>query len=113
MTQKAVIFDLFGTLVDNWPADDRKTLLAGMAAELGCAFESLFHTWDEHRGQRDTGVFATVEDCLCAACEGMETAATENQIARAAALYSAFAVQCLTPREDAVSTIQRLRELGY
>jgi putative hydrolase of the HAD superfamily len=113
LTQKAVIFDLFGTLVDNWPADERKTLLAGMAAELGCPFESLFHIWDEHRAKRDTGSFATVQECLAAACEGMGQSVSAASIEKASAAYSEFAVRCLTPREDAVATVRRLRELGY
>jgi putative hydrolase of the HAD superfamily len=113
VTQKAVIFDLFGTLVDNWPADGRKVLLAGMAEELGVPFESLFHIWDEHRWQRDTGAFATVDEAVNAACIGLGSRVESERIGRASAAYSKFAVQCLAPREDAMDTTRRLRKLGY
>jgi putative hydrolase of the HAD superfamily len=113
MTQHTVIFDLFGTLVDNWPADERKRLLAGMATELGCPFESLFHIWDEHRAARDTGAFATVQEAVSAACKGMGLTVDPGRIERASGAYSEFAAVCLTPRDDALETVQRLRSLGY
>jgi putative hydrolase of the HAD superfamily len=113
MSAKAVIFDLFGTLVDNWPADERKILLAGMAAELGVPFERLFHIWDEHRGRRDTGAFKTVFDAVTAACVGLGANPASERIDRASSAYSEFAVGCLAPREDAVDTMRQLREHGY
>jgi putative hydrolase of the HAD superfamily len=113
MPQKAVIFDLFGTLVDNWPAEDRKVLLASMATELGVPFERLFHIWDEHRGQRDTGAFKTVIDAVTAACAGLEVDVDPGRISRASAAYSEFAVKCLAPRDDALATLQEIRGQGY
>jgi putative hydrolase of the HAD superfamily len=113
MPQKAVIFDLFGTLVDNWPADDRKVLLAGMATELGVPFERLFHIWDKHRGQRDTGAFKTVVEAVSTACDGLGSSADLDQICRASAAYSDFAVKCLAPRDDAVETMRQIRARGY
>jgi putative hydrolase of the HAD superfamily len=113
MSQKAIIFDLFGTLVDNWPADDRKVLLAGMAEELGVPFETLFRIWDEHRGQRDTGAFKTVIDAVTAACAGLGADVDPDRVSRASAAYSEFAVKCLAARDDAVETMQHIRALGY
>jgi putative hydrolase of the HAD superfamily len=113
LNKKAVIFDLFGTLVDNWPADERKLLLARMAEELGVPFESLFHIWDEHRFQRDTGAFATVEAAITAACHGIGAIVDEGRIRRASTAYTDFAVKCLAPRDDAVETTKRLHGLGY
>ncbi|MFN0073714.1 MAG: HAD family hydrolase [Chloroflexota bacterium] len=112
MSYAAIIFDLFGTLVDNWPALERTELLASMAQELGVSDAALYAIWDAHRFQRDTGAFASVEAAVSAACHGLNVAANEDSIARAAAAYSVFADHCLTPRTDAVATVQQLRALG-
>ena len=107
MQFQAVIFDLFGTLVENWPVEERRSLLVSMAEDLSAPFEGLYRVWDDHRGRRDTGDFSTVEDAVRAACQSLEIAANDAAIRSASSRYSVFARRCLVPREDAVATMQQ------
>jgi len=42
---KAVIFDLFGTLIDSFNAQEYKQVLSGMASSLSLPKASFIHMW--------------------------------------------------------------------
>ena len=59
-TYDAIIFDLFGTLVDSTPAEEIQELFGAMAAELAVAPEDFLRLWmHDTRHARSTGGFAT------------------------------------------------------
>lgn len=69
MKYRAVIFDLFGTLVPRWDSEDTAGLRAGMAAVLGVSQGDFVRAWSETRPGRDTGAYPSVEDGLVRACQ--------------------------------------------
>jgi phosphoglycolate phosphatase-like HAD superfamily hydrolase len=68
MTYDAVIFDLFGTLVDNFAVQDYYHSLSAMAAILGVPSEDFHCLWSETARRRGTGCFATLEANIAHIC---------------------------------------------
>lgn len=105
---QAVVFDLFGTLV-SYPPGARH--VRAMAERLGIAFEVLHPLYRRTRPLRDAGEL-DVRGALWSCCEKIGVRPSDEQIEAACADLVAFFRDVLTPREDAVSMLQTLRERG-
>jgi putative hydrolase of the HAD superfamily len=99
---RAVIFDLWDTLVD-YPVDAAAELERRWAERLGQDPEAFRRLWREQRAARETGPLV---DGFRAA--GIDEAAVEELLA----MRHEFTRGALVPREGATETLRRLRELG-
>lgn len=61
MKYKAVIFDLFGTLIDNYSNESNMKLLAEMASILSLPINDFSKLWKESFDLRATGILPTCE----------------------------------------------------
>ena len=61
MKFKAVIFDLFGTLIDNFSTEEHKAVLSSMASVLGAESHSFIQSWFNTFQMRSLGTFKSVE----------------------------------------------------
>ena len=114
---KAVVFDLYGTLVDNYgyaaELAGYEALLARMAEVLGMAAGEYDRHWRESYGDRVVGLFASLEDELREVAARAGCAADDERVALAAALRRNFIGKyLLVPRPDAVETLAELRRRG-
>ena len=66
---KAVIFDLFGTLVDNFSRGDYEKTLTEMATVLGAPPDGFIRLWADTFNLRSTGVFHSAEACVEHICQ--------------------------------------------
>lgn len=112
MPFKAVIFDLFGTLVDNFPIAPYKALLAEMAAGMSAPAADFAHRWTATRKDRFTGQISSLEDNLVLVCTSLGISVDSDGPRRAAGLRRAFEEIALTPRADAVLTLEAVKALG-
>jgi putative hydrolase of the HAD superfamily len=112
MKFKAVIFDLFGTLVDNFTYQEHREMLANMADALSIPSEDFIRLWIEGFRERVTGKFATPQSNILYICEKVGVTPVEGQVERAIEIRRQFARESLTPRSDARDTILRLKEMG-
>lgn len=111
MKYRAVIFDLFGTLVDDPPRSD---VLAQMAAVLSIEEAELQRLWSETLHQRRTGGFLSIESNIAHICRKLAVNPEICDIKRAAAIGNEFARRVMTaPREGAVATLSELKRRGY
>ena len=113
MKYQAVIFDLFGTLVDFYgssPAYQQSYL--AMAEALSLDPGDLARLWGETYNQRNTGQIASMEENLEQICRDIGAPVEPPRIAEATRIRRAFIWQALTPRPDAVETLERLRAAG-
>lgn len=109
----AVIFDLYGTLIDIGPDEAYRDLAVMLAETLGLPpeeFDRQFRHETYH--DRSSGTFANIEENLRHICQRLGVDVPEEKIAAAANERIAFQRRALTPRPDAISTLTALRERG-
>lgn len=105
MRTEAVVFDLFGTLIDDRPPADQQAFLEETARQLRCdpaRFRELWHSTDVER------YTMPIDDVFAAVCGplGVDdwSAALQARLERMREL--------LVPRPDAVATLAELRGRG-
>ena len=105
---RAVVFDLFGTLI-TYPPGARH--VRAMAEKLGVAFEDLHPAYQQTRPRRDSGEL-DVSQALLVCCEDIGASPSEDQLAAACAELIEFLREILVPREGAIETLRALRDRG-
>jgi putative hydrolase of the HAD superfamily len=108
---EAVIFDLFGTLVEIFSMREYEVLVEEMCEVLGVAPADFMARWDEKADARTRGE-VSVRDSLAALCHDLGVDVTAEQIERAAEMRVDFVRSVLVPRNDAVATLSSLRDRG-
>lgn len=112
MKLRAVIFDLFGTLVDDFVAATGP-MNADMATALNVPYDQFKLHWGQASGLRIIGEFQTVEASIEHVCLLIDVAPTAEQIANAVQIRLRYIRQALAPRPDGVTTLMRLKRDGY
>lgn len=114
---KGVVFDLFGTLVDNHsfpghPSATWRGMQAEMAAAVAADPIAFVSIWDATWRERATGAFPTVEACIHHLCERLGVDAAPSAVAAAAAVRFDYVRRGLVPRPDAEETLAALNAAG-
>ncbi len=114
MKYKAVVFDLFGTLVDNFEGSAFVGVYKETADILGLDGASFEKAWtaEPFSRLRSVGHYATFEDCLADVCRSMGVTYDPGAIPRALQLRMQVVRENMRPREDTVSTLEAIRRLG-
>ena len=112
MNIAAVIFDFYGTLVDDFDSTVGRTHMDFVTA-LDVREDSFRKLWRETTDMRVTGVFQTVEASIEYVCNLLGTRVTEAQLRRAVIMRLEIIRRTLNPRPDALATLARLKEEGY
>lgn len=103
MRLRAVIFDLWQTLVD-WPVDDSRVLRDAIRASTGHGAEEFERLWWDSYRQRETGPLADAYRAIGVPDESIgEFVRRRYENTRRA----------LVPREGALETLDELRRRGY
>lgn len=113
LTTRAVIFDLFGTLIDLWPEDEHRALSVSIAETLGVPVADFLRLHQETYIGRSSGAYESIEANYAHICEQLGIPVSPERLAAAARLRVDFQRGGMAPREDAVPTILALRERGY
>lgn len=113
MKFKAVIFDLFGTLVDSYTVAGYEETLRNTARTLGIPYTDYRRIWYETAYERNTGVYPTTRDMMKYICQRLEVPVNDEQLDKASILRYEYNRKEMTPRDDAVHVLIELRERGY
>jgi putative hydrolase of the HAD superfamily len=109
MPVRAVVFDLFGTLIDDSSPAAYEAFLAETARRLDTDPKRFSALWAAHDVARYTG---PIEDCFQGICR--ELALSDRDRLRDAIAFRVDHIRrLLVPRPDAEDTLRRLRERGY
>jgi putative hydrolase of the HAD superfamily len=111
MNTKAVIFDLFGTLVDE-RADDYAVMMARMASVLGVTVDALYAETRADARRRNLGEYESVAQQFDVMCERLDVAPGIDAVAAAARAYTELQRSRLVPRDGVLLTLDHLAELG-
>jgi putative hydrolase of the HAD superfamily len=111
MQYTAVVFDLFGTLVDDFAVSVGQ-MNAELVAALGVPDAKFSQLWGEITEMRTNGAFQTVEASIEYVCAIMGAQVSAQQVAQAADIRLRYTRRALDPRPNAVATLMRLKSAG-
>jgi putative hydrolase of the HAD superfamily len=111
---RAVIFDLYGTLVPEFPHEDFYASIDHMASVLGADREAFLAGWNATVVERQTGVYTTMDENVLAICEAMgmpepKADVVTQALKRRAQIYDTW----FHPRDGAIETLTELRARGF
>lgn len=114
MRYDAVIFDLFGTLVDQFTYEAYVQSLHRMAEVFGVDAEAFAAAWlrDEELEDRRMGGSIAFEDDVTDVCRELGRLPEKEQVEAASGIYINVTRQALLPRDDALPTLMHLRSSG-
>jgi len=113
MKYEAVIFDLFGTLVDNFSLREIRGVLTQMASIVSAPSDDFVQLWFDTFNERGTGVFKSGEENIEYICQELGVNAEDTAVKQAAQIRHEFAVRSLKPRGDAVEVLSYLKSEDY
>ena len=82
MKLKAVIFDLFGTLVNNFSIEAHKAVLSKMASLVCAESDAFIQSWFNTFHMRCIGTFQSVEDNIIYVCDGLNIHLMKNRLGK-------------------------------
>ena len=112
MKVQAVIFDLFGTLVNDFATSVGPTY-TDLAEVLQVPIEQFMPLWRQTTKMRSDGTFQTVEASIEHVCGIMGVRIRPEQMAKAVEIRLQQTRRALEPRPEAVATVGRLKDDGY
>ncbi len=113
MRYKAVIFDLFGTLVDNFTRNDYDSIIAEIADVLKTPREDFSKLWKSSFNERVTGVHGDQRDSFRFICRKLNVTISNEQIEEAFRIRMSFCRRTAIPREGTIEVLIKLRKAGY
>ena len=109
---KAILFDLFGTLVDNMTVADVSSMHARIATALNVDPIEFETGWKQTFHARSRGEFGSTAGAMIAAAKCCSTSYREEAIEEAVNVRMEIMHHWLTPRPDAVSTLEAFKGRG-
>ena len=109
---KAVVFDLFGTLVPNYPRDRWNAGYARISQVLGLEPDDFVREWVRHFERRMLGAHRESVDQLQAVLESLGVTRDADCLQRAKQMKLKILQESLTPKSDALSCLTTLRSRG-
>ena len=113
MKYKAVIFDLFGTLVNKFPIDESIDILRQMSAVLSLPADEMVKLWFETFDERHGGKFQDLEDDIRYVCKILGIQPGAGQVTEAAQINLDYVAASITPRPNAIEVLTYLKKHGY
>ena len=113
MKYEAVIFDLFGTLVNVFSRQEYEKAVEEMASILGAPHDEFTRLWLDTAKRRVNGFFQTLEENIEYICRGLKVNIADTQLQLAKQVRFNFVAHSLKPREDALEVLERLKSKGY
>lgn len=113
MRYKAIIFDLFGTLVDNFSLREHESVLQTMASIVGAPSDSFVRLWLGTFNERATGVLPSPETNIEYICRKLGIPTENTRIQKAGKIRVDFTVRSMVPRAGAIELLSRLKTSGY
>jgi putative hydrolase of the HAD superfamily len=109
---KAVIFDLFGTLIDDFMSSVGQ-MHHEMAAVLAVPYEQFNPRWIQTTEMRVIGAFATVEASIEYVLGEINARARAEQIKKAVEIRMRYIKKALQPRHHAIETLHELKSRRF
>ena len=113
MKFKAVIFDLFGTLVDNFSTAEHKSVLSKMSEILGVPGAPFTSMWFDTFQMRCVGEFKTTVDNILYICKKLDTIPDREMLNKAAEIRFNYTRNSLIPKRNAINTLKIIKTSAH
>ena len=113
MKYKAIIFDLFGTLVDSYSVQGYNRLITDMASALKLPSEGFSKLWRDTAYERAIGIFKTTEESIRYICNKLIISVNDENIRKCEQIRLENTRKALNPKNGAVDILKSLKGLGY
>ena len=110
---QAIIFDLFGTLVDIFQIDEHDRMTARMASVMGVPAEEFTRLWVGSFHERVVGTLATTEENIDYVLRALGVVVSNQQRQAARDIRWDFTWQSLRPKPEALEVLRRVRRAGF
>jgi putative hydrolase of the HAD superfamily len=108
----AVVFDLFGTLIDNLAKDSYRAVLREMSTVLGVSDEQYFQAWVDNFPNRVRGIPPTLEEGIAEACRQLGVEPPAAGVSQAARIRMDYTEQVLYTRPYSLDVLGQVRQQG-
>jgi putative hydrolase of the HAD superfamily len=112
MKYKAVIFDLFGTLVKNFTVQQHEETLGQMAEILSAPRDEFIQLWYNTFNMRCLGELKTPQENVEYVCRELSIMAVKDLAEKAAMVRYVLTRDTLIPLPDAIDTLSSLKKQG-
>ncbi len=112
MTYKAIIFDLYGTLVGNFSRQAYDKTQEQMAKILGVPYQKFWHIKAETIKDRSLGSLSAEEN-IVEICRRLNVKVDKTQIEKIFALNYEFTRNSLVPKPEVLEGLDRLKRSSY
>lgn len=112
MKYKAVIFDLFGTLVDIFSRSERERVLNEMSSALSIPADEFSRLWNAGDDARTLGKVSSPVVMLEEICRHLAITPTQEKLDLASKARIDYYSRNLKPRPEAVPTLTKLKNQG-
>jgi putative hydrolase of the HAD superfamily len=113
MKYTAVIFDLFGTLINKLSLRESMSMLRQMTSVLSAPYDDFIHGWFDTFNERGLGVFQSTEANIEYICQKLGVPLEDTEIKVAAKINLDHMVRSIHPRTDAKEVLSDLKSHGY
>lgn len=113
MKIEAVIFDLFGTLVNSFTMTEYKAVLKEMSSALDVRAEVFTEYWSKTFIPRAIGEFKSVQENIIHICDKLDVRRDESIIRKASEIREEYTKRTLIPKPGALEILETVRKLGY
>lgn len=113
MKYDAVIFDLFGTLVDTHADEDYKESQRRIVSVLGTTLDEFYPAWKTTHDDRDLGRFGSLEGDFGATCRVLGISVSPEQMTEIVQIRVDAYRNVIRVRDDAAPTLSELRAMGH
>ncbi len=112
MTFAAVVFDLFGTLVDDFSRHRYDQVYRQMADAVAAPLDDFRRAFGQSLRDRSVGVYDTIEQNIAHVCAQLGLSPSMSAVQAAAAHRYAFIRRTMTPSPDVLDTLSTLKQAG-
>ena len=112
MKYGAVIFDLFGTLIDKFSLRESTTILHEMATVVSAPPDGFVRLWFDTFNDRGLGVFQRYEDNITYICQQLGVNPEDSQVKLAVKIDINFIKRMMKPRPYATEVLSYLKSNG-
>jgi putative hydrolase of the HAD superfamily len=113
MKYKAVIFDLFGTLIDNFSSEEYRRTLVEMASALSAPPDDFADLWFDLFEERMNGTLESPVGVIKHVCRELGVCPDNAQIGHATSIRLDMTTNMINVRPDAVQVLSKLKSEGY
>lgn len=113
MKYKAIIFDLYGTLVDNFSFKEHNYMLKRMSIILELDTTKFTSEWLDSFKLRILGKLKGPKENIIYICKKLKKEIDIEKIDKAASIRFDFERKALKPRKDYIKTLKYIKTLGY